>query len=87
MYARQVKSRVEVGLPRTGKLSDGRTVSNYRRLPTDILAAEGWLPYIDERPEASEGYYARATGYDVQDAQIVRLYELVPIPVEEEEAV
>ena len=77
MYARQQNGQVQVGLPKTGKLSDGRTVSNYHSLPADTLAAEGWLPYVDERPEEPEGYYARGTGYDVQASQIVRLYEIV----------
>ncbi len=83
MHARQQNGQVRVGLPKTGKLSDGRSVSNYRALPEATLQAEGWLPYIDEKPEADEGYYARATGYDVQETQIVRTYEILPTPPQE----
>lgn len=34
-------------IPRIGRLSDGRTVSNYRALPDDVLYAEGWREVID----------------------------------------
>ncbi len=85
MYAREQNGQVRVGLPKTGKLSDGRSVSNYRALPEETLLAEGWLPFVDEKPEEQEGFYSAATGYDVQETQIVRTYEMaaIPEPVEE----
>lgn len=53
-----------VGLPETGILSDGRTVSNYNKLSEDILLTEGWLPLFKQEPEYSpdtqyldHGYY------------------------------
>ncbi len=90
MLARQQNGNVKVGLPKTGKLLDGRVVSNYHLLPQETLTAEGWLPYIDEKPEYdSSTHRARPTGYDVQEEQIVRTYEVVektppqPDPMEE----
>ena len=53
-----------IGLPETGTLSDGRTVSNYNKLSEDILLAEGWLPLSRLEPEYTpdtqyldHGYY------------------------------
>lgn len=39
-----------VGLPQTGVLADGSTVSNYHLLDTETLEAEGWREVIDEKP-------------------------------------
>ena len=81
MLARQHNGDIQVGLPKTGRLSDGRVVSNYHKLPQGTLTAEGWLPYIDESPEHNaETHRARPTGYDVQEEQIVRTYEVVERP-------
>lgn len=75
-------------LPKTGVLSDGRTVSNYHLLPHDILLAEGWLPLIDEMPEAEEGYRAVKTGYEIFVDRVEVIYEIqeiIPVPVQSEE--
>lgn len=41
---------VAVGLPRTGVLADGSTVSHYPALPADVLYAEGWREVEDDGP-------------------------------------
>lgn len=41
---------VRFGLPQTGTLADGRTVSCYDRLDDRTLAAEGWLPIVEDKP-------------------------------------
>lgn len=56
-----------VGLPRTGTLADGRTVSGYDRLPPKILAAEGWAQVVDDGPPK----------YDPATHQAVRTLEVV----------
>jgi len=79
---------VRTRLPKTGVLSDGRTVSNYHLLPHDILLAEGWLPLIDEMPEAEEGYRAVKTGYEIFVDRVEVIYEIqeiIPVPVQSEE--
>ena len=38
-------------LPKSDKLHDGRTVSNYHLLPADVLLQEGWYPLEQQIPE------------------------------------
>jgi hypothetical protein len=50
-YAKVVNGQVErVGLPTTGILKNGCTVSGYNLLTEDELFDEDWLPYIDNQP-------------------------------------
>lgn len=73
-------------LPKTGTLSDGRTVSGYHLLDADILKAEGWLPLVDEPPEHDpETEYLVHDRYDIQADRVVRLYRVEPIPEPEPE--
>jgi len=58
---------VQLGLPTSGVLNDGRTVSNYHLLPPDILTVEGWLPCEEVKPE-----YDEATQYLVIDTAVVQ---------------
>ena len=52
-------------LPRTGRLADGRTVSNYHRLDTAILHDEGWRELVDDGPPEHDPdtHRARRTGH------------------------
>jgi len=71
----------QYSLPKTGTLSDGRTVSGYHLLDADILKAEGWLPLVDEPPGYDpETEYLVHDGYDIQADKEVRLYRVEPIP-------
>lgn len=76
------------GLPRTGTLKDGSTVSNYNLLPHDVLIAEGWLPLIDEPPETDDKHRAVVSGYEIYEDRVETIYsieEIVPVPVSETE--
>lgn len=78
MLARLHDTDVEIGLPTTGTLQDGRTVSNYNLLPEDVLFAEGWLPCEEVKPT-----YDGATQYLVvdsaveQDGKVIVTYKAV----------
>ena len=77
---------VQVGLPKTGTLKNGSTVSNYNLLPHDVLLAEGWLPLIDEPPAVNEGFQAVLTGYEIYADRVETLYsieEIIPTPLSE----
>ena len=50
MYGR-ITDKTELGLPTSGVLLDGRTVSNYHLLPDKTLLEEGWLPCEEVKPE------------------------------------
>jgi len=68
MYAKVENGRVtQIGLPTSGVLNDGRTVSNYHLLPPDILTVEGWLPCEEVKPD-----YDEATQYLVIDTAVVQ---------------
>lgn len=42
---------MELGLPSSAQLQDGRWVSGYNQLPDDVLAFEGWKPVQEGRPD------------------------------------
>ena len=71
-------------LPRTGRLADGRTVSNYHRLPTETLESEGWRQLVDDGPPTHDPdtHRARRTGhtYDPDDDVIRATWEIVERP-------
>lgn len=74
---------IQVGLPTTGILKDGSTVSGYNLLPEDILREEGWLPLIDNPPVYdTETEYLEHTGYAVGETEVVVNYtiKLKPTP-------
>lgn len=54
MYGRIVDEIPEIGLPESGVLLDGTTVSNYHLLPVDVLKREGWLSCEEIKPECTE---------------------------------
>ncbi|GEM_PF-1141352 len=79
---------IKTRLPRTGTLKDGSAVSNYNRLPHDVLLAEGWLPLIDEPPTTDEKHRAVITGYEIYADRVEAVYsieEIIPPAVSEEE--
>ena len=82
---------VQVGLPSTGTLKDGSTVSGYNFLPENILLAEGWLPLVDNMPEYNpETEYLEHAGYTVGETEVTVNYNVrqqepvIPIPTMEE---
>jgi hypothetical protein len=89
MYAKVIDGQVvQIGLPTTGTLSDGRSVSNYNLLPEAVLLAEGWLPYQENKPEYNpETQYLQLSGYDIQQDKVIANYEavlIIHIPTVEE---
>ena len=82
---------IQIGLPSTGTLKDGSTVSGYNLLPESVLIAEGWLPLVDNRPEYnSEIEYLEHAGYTVSETEVTVNYAVkqkdpvIPIPTMEE---
>ena len=84
MYAKVENYQVtQIGLPTTGILADGSTVSGYDLLPESILLAEGWLPLVDNRPEYDPGTeYLEHAGYTVGETEVTANYtvkDIVPV--------
>lgn len=83
---------VRVGLPTTGILQDGSTVSGYNLLPESVLLDEGWLPLVDNKPEYDEETeYLEFVDYEViPDVKVVANYiikqkePVIPVPTLEE---
>lgn len=72
---------VRYSLPKTGELSDGRTVSGYNNLPEGTLREEGWLPLAVEEPEYNpDTHVLTFDRYDIQKDRVVKLYKVIEIP-------
>ena len=81
IYAKVEKGKVvSVGLPETGVLEDGRTVSGYHLLSDKILRKEGWLPVEDERPEYDESTeYLVGPEYKFRGKKVIAEYTVEKI--------
>lgn len=72
---------VRVGLPAVGRLSDGREVSNYDQLDAATLAAEGWLPVTEDRPDYDPATQQLTLDhYEIGDTAVTGVYVVGPIP-------
>jgi len=80
----RITDKIELSLPTSGILQDGRTVSNYHLLPAKTLTAEGWKPIEEVKPVYNEAtqYLAVDTAIDVGD-KITVTYKAVDIPADE----
>ncbi len=68
-------------LPKTGVLSNGRTVSNYDRLPAERLREEGWLPVVTIHPAFDpEKEYLGTPTYTIEEDGVVKEYQVLPLP-------
>jgi hypothetical protein len=70
-----------VGLPETGILSDGSTVSNYHLLDPEVLEQEGWRSVVDQKPvydETTEDLVHE--GYEFVDNTVRVKYSKQPKP-------
>lgn len=71
----------QFGLPQTGTLKNGSTVSRFDLLPLDILAQEGWFPL-----ENNKSIYDETTemlqfqSYEFLEDKVIANYIAVPIP-------
>lgn len=72
---------LQVGLPRSAKLSNGTWVSNYHLLPEETLREEGWLPLEEVIPQYNEEthYLEQDTVAEV-DGRLVITYKAVELP-------
>lgn len=69
---------VETNLPRTGRLKDGRTVSNYHLLDKEILKFEGWMDLIIDYPEYDITTHRLANPqYVIFEDHVKRVFEVV----------
>jgi hypothetical protein len=82
---------IQVGLPTTGTLKDGSTVSGYNFLPESVLLEEGWLPLKDNPPVYNaDTEYLERTGYTVGATEVIANYSIkqkepvIAIPTTEE---
>lgn len=80
-YAKLINNQIQYA-PNPIKVGD-RVIGNP---PGEVYIQQGFLPVIEtDPPEAPEGYYY-SPGWEEQDGQIVQTWELVEIPISDEEA-
>ena len=88
MYGKINGESVQLGLPYTGVLSCGNTVSGYHLLPEETLLAEGWQVVQEDKPEYdSATQQLEISTKEIVDGQIVVTYVTVERPVEEYEQI
>ena len=67
-------------LPKSDKLHDGRTVSNYHLLPADVLLQEGWYPLEQQIPEYDpETQYIELDRYEIGVGKVTQVYKVQTI--------
>jgi hypothetical protein len=67
----------QIGLPQTGILKDGSSVSGYNLLEVEILLEEGWLPLVDVVPTYNvETQVVSQDGYTVEAGQVIQNYKI-----------
>lgn len=70
----------KIGLPKTGFLKDGSSVSGYVLLDEEVLRTEGWLPLEDSQPEYNhETEYLQNEGYEVLEDKVTVKYLICTI--------
>lgn len=83
---------VQIGLPSTGVLRDGSTVSGYDLLDEVILRNEGWLPLEENKPTYNaETQYLEFVDYTITQDKVIANYivkdiviQIVDEPVDDE---
>lgn len=74
----------QVGLPASGVLSTGESVSGYSALPVEILVAEGWLPLTDATPEWDPATEMLTTPtYTLTEGGVTVVYAVESLPLPE----
>lgn len=80
-YAHVTDNTVDqVGLPDTYRRSDGSTVSGYQHSDPADLAADGWLPLVEDRPDLGPNEMHGQPTYTVADGQVTATYQVEPVP-------
>lgn len=81
LYAHVTGGEVDgVGLPEVWRRDDGTTVSGYQFSDPAGLAADGWLPVTEVRPDLGDGETYGAAEYVVGAEEITATYAVVPLP-------
>lgn len=71
---------IQWGLAETGFLKDGSGVSGYNKLDEETLISEGWMPYIDTRPEYNpETEEVVSNGYVIGETEVVANYIVIAL--------
>lgn len=84
-YARILNNSLRVGLPKKGVLLNGQTVMAYNKLPEETLLAEGWLPYIEDKPEHNpETQYLVRAAHRIEDNKIIQEFAVHEVPFTED---
>jgi hypothetical protein len=84
MYRVKDGEIIERALPRTGVLSDGRSVSGYHLLPEAILQAEGWLPVEEVKPKYDpKTQQLSGPAEQILKDKIVLTWQVEPLPTPE----
>lgn len=68
------------GLPDTWRRDDGSTVSGYHFTDPADLAADGWLPLVEDRPDLGPNEMHGQPTYTVADGQVTATYQVEPVP-------
>ena len=80
-YAHVANGQIDrVGLPEVWRRADGVTVSGYQFSDPGDLAADGWLPLVENRPEMGDNESYGEPSYDITHGQVVATYPVVPMP-------
>ena len=85
MYRVKDGEIIERALPRTGVLSDGRSVSGYHLLPVATLKDEGWLPVVDDKPDYDPASEQLIRAEKIEKDRVVINYTIEPLPEPEPE--
>ena len=81
MYAHVTEGVVDrFGLPDTWRRDDGSTVSGYHFTDPADLAADGWLPLVEDRPDLGPNEMHGQPTYTVADGQVTATYQVEPVP-------
>lgn len=83
---------VQIGLPQTGTLKDGSSVSGYNLLDSETLKNEGWLPLEENKPTYDVNtQYLEFQGYEILEDKVITNYtvkdietQIVDEPVDDE---
>ena len=81
MYAHVTEGVVDrIGLPETWRRNDGSTVSGYQFAEPADLAADGWLPIVEDRPDLAPNEMHGPPTYAAGDGQVTATYPVEPVP-------
>lgn len=68
----------QIGLPQTGYLKDGSSVSGYNLLDEQVLLNEGWLPLEDNKPSYNPMYEDLIfDGYIILSDKVTTQYKVI----------